>query len=112
MIKNFIEGFEFEKAGIQCICQSINILFQVYIDSNDILNDIAVDGGVTWDEVWEHNFVSINTSFILLHQGLEAFLKWKVCDESPMLLLDQAKSDWPTLPGSKDVEFSAMHHIG
>jgi len=112
MIKNIIQGFDFEKAGIECICQSINILFQVYKDSNEFLKDEIISSEVTMDEVWEHHYVSINTSFILLHQGLEAILKWKVCEESPLLLLDQIKSDWPTLPSSKEIEFNEMHQIG
>lgn len=51
------------------------------------------------------------TSIVLIHQGIEALLKSKISKKSPLLLLEQRRSDWKTLPGSDDIDFTDMYTI-
>ena len=43
MINNIIEGFEFEKTGVECLCESVNSLYSVYEKSINIINDPKIE---------------------------------------------------------------------
>ncbi|RNL52780.1 hypothetical protein [Pedobacter jejuensis] len=112
MFTNILSRNDFETTGVDCICQSINSLLQIWEIGNDFIKENGAITGITMSEFWDHHVVTVNTSFILLHQGMEALLKAHICGHSPMLLLEAKRNEWPTKPGNKHLDFSQFHQVG
>ena len=66
---------------------------------------------VSREEIWQYNEIVLKTSVILTHQGIEALLKSKISEKTPLLLIEQKKANWKTLPNSDDCEFSDLYTI-
>ena len=112
MIKNIPNHSDFEKIGIQCLCKAFEIIFQVgdrYLEKQDYIPKLEEDISIT--EFWESHIISINTSLILSFQGLESLMKMEVSKESPLLLIENSKEDWPTTPNKRNKDFNELNSI-
>ena len=49
---------------------------------------------------------------MLIHQGIEGFMKSEICLISPLLLLDNKRTDWPVLPNQADKDFNDFYTVG
>ncbi|HEY6142513.1 MAG TPA: hypothetical protein VIV55_03670 [Flavobacterium sp.] len=110
MIKNLPTYEEFEEVSKECFIQAFNLLFKVYEDYESY-DDEVVREEVKIEELWKYNSGTLRTSTILLHQGIETFMKGTITRTSPLLLLEQKRSDWPTLPTSKDKDYDTLYTI-
>ncbi len=110
MIKNLPTYEDFEKVSKECFIQAFNLLFKVYEDYESYDDDVIREE-VKIEELWQYNSGTLRTSTILLHQGIETFMKGTVARTSPLLLLEQKRSDWPTLPGSSDKDYDTLYTI-
>lgn len=111
MIINQPKYKDFEILGIQCLCQSFDMLFKIKENLNEYFEDEIISEEVKEDSVWKYNKGAIMTSFILLHQGTEALMKSEIAKQSSLLLIENNKADWPTLPESKDKDFDEFQTI-
>ncbi|MBC7418468.1 MAG: hypothetical protein H7325_09960 [Pedobacter sp.] len=110
MIKNLPTHTDFENVSKQCLTQSFNLLYKVYEHYNEYDDDIIRDE-VPIEQIWQHNSGTIRTSLILLHQGIETFMKSAICKTSPLLLIEKSRIDWPTLPSRTDKDFDSLYTI-
>lgn len=110
MIKNLPTYEEFEAVSKECFIQAFNLLFKVYEDYESY-DDEVVREDVKIEELWEYNSGTLRTSTILLHQGIETFMKGTITRTSPLLLLEQKRSDWPTLPASINKDYDTLYTI-
>lgn len=112
MIKNIPSSTEFEVLGIQCISQSFEMLFALsehYKDSTE--NDEVVKEEVPESEFWKYNKITISTSLIVLFQGVEYLMKMSIAKHSALLLLENNRNEWPTLPTRQDKNFDELQTI-
>lgn len=110
MINNLPTYLDFENVSKQCLTQAFNLLYKVYEDYNEA-NDDVIRTEVSLDQIWEHNSGTLRTSLILLHQGVETFMKAVVCKTTPLLLIEKSRIDWPTLPSRTDKDFDSLYTI-
>src|SRR5690606_9539082 len=94
---------DYEDVGFECLVQAYKNIY--HIDNGELIPDVPRES------IWKYNTIVLKTSIILIHQGLEALLKSKISKESPLLLLEQKRSDWKTLPHSDDADFTDMYTI-
>lgn len=110
MITNLPSYEDFEKVSKECLIQAFDLFFRIYNNYRDY-DDTNMYEEVPLDEVWQYNQGALRTSIILLHQGIETYMKAIIVRASPFLLLEQKRSDWPTLPGSIDKDYDIMFTI-
>ena len=110
MIKNLPTHTDFENVSKQCLTQSFNLLYKVYENYSEYDDDIIREE-VSLEQIWEHNLGTIRTSLILLHQGIETYMKSAICKTTPLLLIEKTRTDWPTLPSRTDKEFDSLYTI-
>ncbi len=110
MIKNLPTHTDFENVSKQCLTQAFNLLYKVY-ENYDEVDDDTIRAEVSLEQIWEHNSGTIRTSLILLHQGIETYMKSAICKTTPLLLIEKARTDWPTLPSKTDKEFDSLYTI-
>ncbi|MFP3598550.1 hypothetical protein [Chryseobacterium sp. SIMBA_029] len=110
MISNVPSYEDFEKVTKECLIQAFELVFQIYSSYKEYDDENRYEE-VPLNEVWEHNKVTLKMSLILLHQGIEAYMKGVIVKNSPYLLLEQKRSDWPTLPDSINKDFNTMFTI-
>lgn len=104
MIKNLPKPENFISVAKQCLIQGFDLVFA----DDDYLRE---DESHERDEYWKYHIGDLNTALILTYQAIEFLLKAEVCRESPLLLLDQNPSDWPTKPDSNDKDFDDLYTI-
>lgn len=90
MITNLPNYDDFEKVAKECFIQAFELFFKIYTNYREY-NDNDLYEEVPLNEVWEHNKATLRTSIILLHQGIETYMKGIVVRSSPYLLLEQKK---------------------
>ncbi len=110
MIKNLPTHTDFENVSKQCLTQAFNLLYKVYENYNEY-DDDTIRSEVSLEQIWEHNSGTIRTSLILLHQGIETYMKSAICKTTPLLLIEKTRTDWPTLPSRTDKEFDSLYTI-
>lgn len=110
MISNIPDYQDFEQDAKGCLIQAFESVFKIYSGYKDY-DDENIYEEVPLNEVWKHNKVTLKASIILLHQGIEAYMKGTIAKNSAYLLLEQKRSDWPTLPDSINKDFNTMFTI-
>ena len=110
MIKNLPTYENFEIVSKQCLTQAFNLLYKVYEHYTDY-DDDTIRAEVSLEQIWDHNSGTIRTSLILLHQGIETYMKSAICKTTPLLLIEKPRTDWPTLPSRTDKEFDSLYTI-
>lgn len=111
MIKNIPKSEEFERLGLECITKSFEMLYKLGYDYSELSKDKIISEEISEKDYWEYNAITVRTSFIVFYQGLEYLMKMKVAQKSPFLLIENNKSDWPTLPKKKDKNFDELKTI-
>lgn len=79
---------DFEDVSKQCLTQAFNLLYKVY-DEYDEYDDEVIRAEVSLEQIWTHNSGTIRTSLILLHQGIETYMKSAICKTTPLLLIEK-----------------------
>lgn len=106
MIVNFPSSDDFDNLANSCLTQAFNIIFEsdkhVYDNFDKTLRD----------DVWAYSQEKLNTAVVLIHQGIEAFMKAVVCSVSPLLLIENKRTEWSVLPNQKEKEFNDFHMTG
>jgi hypothetical protein len=105
MIINPPKSGDYESVGKQCLIQAFNIVYEIHKDLIDYDN-------VNKEAVWDYHLGDLSTSLILVYQAIEALMKARICQESPLLLIELKRTDWPTMPNSKDKDFNELFTIG
>ncbi|MCM4157271.1 hypothetical protein [Gramella sp. AN32] len=108
MIKDLPTPQEFEKLGLDCIYKSFEMLYKVSNAYSEASEDEIIKDDVPEKDYWNYNDITVRTSLIVLFQGVEYLMKKEVTEKSPLLLLENNKSDWPTLPDRKDKNFDEL----
>lgn len=108
MITNVPVYGDFEKVSKECLIQAFELFFRIYCQYKEY-DDENINEEVPLNEIWEHNKPTFRTSVILLHQGIETYMKSIIVKNSPYLLLEQKRSEWPSLPNSRDLDYATMH---
>jgi hypothetical protein len=107
MIINLPRRVDYENVAKQCLVQAFNIIYNIDKDLIDVDPDV-----IDRDEVWNFHSGDLSTSLILVYQAMESLMKARVCDVSPLMLLDMKRTDWPTMPDSGDKDFNELFTIG
>jgi hypothetical protein len=105
MVINLPASADFERIAGNCLFQAFNIIYE----TDKHVFDFAEKR--IYQDVWEHSQGKLNTAVILIHQGIEAFMKAGVCLTSPWLLLEGKRTEWPVLPNQKDKDFNDLYTI-
>jgi hypothetical protein len=105
MVINLPTSTDFEKIAGNCLFQAFNMIYE----TDKHMFDFA-EKHIRKD-VWEYSQGKLNTAVILIHQGIEAFMKASVCLTSAWLLLEGKRTDWPVLPSQKDKDFNDLYTI-
>jgi hypothetical protein len=105
MITNLPSSNDYLRVAKQCLNQAFSIVY-------DIDKVLVHYEDVDPEDLWQFHLGDLSTSLILIHQGLESFLKSEICKVSPLLLIDVKRADWPTLPDSGDKEYNELYGIG
>lgn len=105
MISDIPKESDYKVVGVGCLCESLIMIYKVRLDSGEFLGDCYPGRK---EEVWLHNKFIVRTSLILLFQGIETLLKAEICKESPFLLIEDKRKDWPSRPDRNDKDFDAM----
>ena len=111
MIKNLPSYTDFENLGIQCICKSFEMIFNIGDEYHRISKEEGLSEEITKDDYWKHNEITVRTALIVLYQGIEYLMKSEIARHSPLLLIENNRSEWPTLPNKKDKEYDEMQTI-
>ncbi len=109
MIKNLPSRDNFKGLAKDCLIQTINKLFEIAKDYNENKEDVYQD--LDESEIWKHHKGDLRTCLVLIFQGLELYLKGEICSESPFLLLDTPRQDWPTNPESANKDFNELFTV-
>ena len=102
MIKNIPQDIEFEQLALDCITKSFEMLYSIGWDYKNLTTD------VNEEEYWKHNDITVRTSLIVLFQGVEYLMKMKITEKSALLLIENNRSDWSTIPGKRDKNFDEL----
>lgn len=105
MIINQPTKNDFENVAKQCLTQAFNVVYEID-------KDLIYVEEVPNEDVWEYHLGDLSTSLILVHQAIEAFLKARICEQTPLLLIDLKRTDWPSMPNSVDKDFNELFTIG
>ncbi|MCD4832158.1 MAG: hypothetical protein K8R31_00035 [Bacteroidales bacterium] len=109
MIINIPDKGSYENLGIECLTKAFEMLFQIGNSFNELAEyNSAVEEEVNKDEIWDYHQITVRASLILLYQGVEYLMKNEISKHSSLLLIENNKKDWPTLPERKDKDFDEM----
>ena len=94
---------DYKNVGIECLIQAYKSIFSV--------DNSEMRPGVDRGDIWKYHVIVLRTSIVLIHQGIELLLKSEVAKKSPLLLIDQKRGEWKTLPNSGDESFTDLYTI-
>jgi hypothetical protein len=97
MIKNIPTSKDFDLVAKECLIRAFHMLYQVYDDYNNY-DDGPVGDEISLVQIWDFNEGVKKTSLILLHQATESFMKSVICETSPLLLVENPRKEWSSLP--------------
>jgi hypothetical protein len=105
MIINTPKSTDFERIANTCLVQAFNIIFESDKQIGDNY-DLSLR-----EHVWKYSQEKLNTAVVLIHQGIEAFMKASICHTTPLLLIESKRTDWPVLPNQRDKEFNDFYTL-
>lgn len=109
MIYNLPKKESFKSIARDCLSQAVNNMFDIIRDFNEG-KELAY-GELSESQIWEYHQGDLRTCLILIYQGIELYLKGEVCNESPYLLLETPRKNWPTIPESSNKDFNEFFTI-
>lgn len=110
MIKNIPDSDDFKVLAQECFFKAFDMIFllhrewyySVIMEKEDYFEQ---------NEYFEYNGVTLRTSLIVLHQGVEYYLKYYVAKKSPLFLLDKQPAELPYTPNKRDKDFNQLNMI-
>lgn len=109
MIQNLPNSDNFKQIARNCLIQTINNLYQIFESYQFSENAKVLD--FEEEELWQYHKGDLRTCLMLVYQGLELYLKSVICEESPLLLIETSRTDWPTNPSSNDRDFNELYTL-
>lgn len=103
MLINIPKSNDYQNVGIECLVQAYKNIFAV--DNGQLIPEASRE------DIWKYHEIVLRTSIVLIHQGIESLLKAGVSKKTPLLLIDQKRGDWKTLPNSADESFIDLYTI-
>ncbi|GAB2548566.1 hypothetical protein [Rufibacter soli] len=107
MITNIPNYKDYEKIAVECWAQAIDTLYSI----DKQIDELGIEEELT-QEIYDFSQPHYRTAIVLLHQGIEAIMKGTICNYSPMLLIDNKRTDWPVLPTQRNKDFNELFTIG
>lgn len=107
MVTNIPSYIDYEKIAKECWAQAIETLYNINKQIYDFELEDELANGIY--DFSQHHY---RTAIVLLHQGIEAIMKAAICNHSPMLLIDNKRTDWPVLPSQGYKAFNELFTIG
>jgi hypothetical protein len=98
MIINLPRHNDYEKIGKDCILQALSVVYDTFEKKQD-------------EDTLTFNQRKLRNAIILIHQGVELLMKSEVSKKSPLLLIDNKRREWPTLPESKPKDFNDFNSL-
>lgn len=110
MIKNIPDSNDFKILAQECFFKAFDMIFSIHREWYYSVT-IEKEGYFEQSEHLEYNDVTLRTSLIVLHQGVEYYLKYYVAKKSPLFLLDKQPSELPYIPHKSDKDFNELNMI-
>ena len=118
MIKDIPTGADFEAIGSALLNQAWGDLMSLLVDlqaAQEWLADSEIEGDesrvVAEEEYWRSATTRLSTILAIAHQSAEFYLKGRIADVSPFLLLSNSVREWPKADPSGDTSFSKLRTI-
>lgn len=104
MIVNIYSCDYFKKIAVECLLQAYKM---IYVTDKEV--DILSQNNIYYPDsspqefqenyllLWTHNQAILRNAVILIQQSHESLMKAEIAHVSPLLLLDNKRTDWPTL---------------
>ncbi|GAB4283756.1 MAG: hypothetical protein Kow0068_08680 [Marinilabiliales bacterium] len=98
MIVNIPTSKDYEIIGKDCIIQALTLIYDTFEDkdSNDLINFYQR---------------TLRNTIILIYQGVEILMKAEICKKTPLLIIDNKRKGWPSLPDSSNKDFNDFYTI-
>ncbi len=112
MVINQPQPEVFEKQSVYYLWQSLNIIFeQEFSGFREAIADRYMQEEVDDVEAqyWRYEQGILNNSLMLLFLSLENYLKAKICEVSPLLLLSKQPSEWSSYSSNIDYQELYLH---
>lgn len=109
MITNLPNSNNFKFLARESLIQAFNNLYQIVKDYNFSKKEGIIDFGE--NEIWDYHKGDLRSCLLLVYQGYELYLKSEICNESPLLLIETSRSDWPTKSNSDNKDFNDLFTI-
>lgn len=100
---------DFEKLGVECICKSLHMLFDISKEISRAADDVSDEHFP--NDMWDYNHITMRTSLIILYQGVEYLMKSKVAEKSALLLIENKRTNWPSLDNISNKTFNELQTI-
>ncbi|MCB0321802.1 MAG: hypothetical protein KDD60_12820 [Bdellovibrionales bacterium] len=115
MIQDIPTPEEFNEVGLNLIHASWEQVFDLFTEFDDISYTIEMQEEPSVAEesarYWEAAKQSLTRSYAMVHQAVEFFLKGRISEVSPYLLIGGSPSGWPSRCDSEDKSFSDFRVI-
>ncbi|GAB3535985.1 hypothetical protein GCM10027443_25680 [Pontibacter brevis] len=118
MITNIPTGSDFEKAAKECLIQAFQLIYKTdeeidVFSSNslDIPDFAENEFNENYFSFWLHKQSVLRTTIILIQQSHELFMKGAIAQVSPLLLLENKRTEWPTLYKHHDKDFNSLYTL-
>jgi hypothetical protein len=111
MIKNIPNPEDFHILAKECFFKSFDMTFSLYREYYYSCISEGKEDLYAEADFLNHNDITLRTSLIVLHQGVEYYLKYFTAKKSPLFLLDKSPAELPLLPDSKDKDFNELNTI-
>lgn len=110
MIKNIPNSNDFKILAQECCFKAFDMIFSLH---REWYYSVVMEKEDYFEqkEYIEYNDVTLRTSLIVLHQGVEYYLKYYVAKKSPLFLLDKQPAELPYLPSKKNKDFNELNMI-
>lgn len=111
MIKNIPNPEDFGILAKECFFKSFDMIFSLYREY--FYSCISEEKQELYEEsdFLKYNDITLRTSLIVLHQGVEYYLKYFTAKKSPLFLLDKTPAELPLMPHKTDKDFNELNTI-
>lgn len=119
MIVNVPTRDDFKRIAIECLLQAYNLIYEADKEVDVMSQDNVYYPDTSPQEfqenyslLWKHKQPVLRNAVILIQQSHESLMKAEIANVSPLLLLENKRTDWPTLHRHKDKDFNTFYTIG
>lgn len=118
MITNIPTGNDFEKAAKESLIQAFHLIYKTDAEidifstnSLDIPDFTEHEFNENYFSFWLHKQSVLRTTIVLIQQSHELFMKATIAQVSPLLLLENKRTEWPTLYKHNDKDFNNLYTL-